>query len=137
MSLNLYTFLDSLPDRASWQAAIDQTAIDLKLDPALDLAREEGFSPCLLQGSLSGFELYVTSASEVLTEYPSLNDAVGGRPHALCFRWGGNVAECACVLGANLALVRQFGAVPYYPVDEFVYDVARLEKELRECLINV
>jgi hypothetical protein len=36
MSLDLYTFLDALPGKQSWQAAIDETGIDLKLDPDLE-----------------------------------------------------------------------------------------------------
>jgi len=134
VSLNIYTFVSSLPDRESWQAAIDEVGVDLKLDPDLDLTRDEGFSPCVIQGKASGFELDVTPASEVLADHPSLKPAAGDRSHALCFRWGGDLAECACVLGANLGLVRGFGAVACYPADEIVYDADKLEKELAECL---
>jgi hypothetical protein len=137
MSLGMYTFLESLPDRQRWQAAIDQSGVDLKLDPDLDLGRDAGFSPCLIQGKASGFELYVTPASEVFRELPSLAQLAGARPHAVCFRWGGDLIECACVLGATLALARGFNAVAYYPADEIVYDVDGLERELRECLSQV
>ena len=137
MSLDLYTFVDALPDRQSWQAAVDQAGVDLKLDPDLDLTRDEGFSPCVIQGKASGFELRVSLASEVLRDYPSLKQVAGARSHAVCFRWGGDLAECACVFGASLALVRRFGAVAYYPADEIVYDADKLEKDLRECLSEV
>ena len=73
MSLELYAFLDSLPDRAAWQAAIDQIGIDLKLDPELDLAKDSGFSPCEIKGCRSGFEILVEKAADVLgavVDYP-------------------------------------------------------------------
>jgi hypothetical protein len=137
MSLDLYTFLESLPDRQTWQAAIDQTGVDLELDPDLDLSRDEGFSPCLLQGKASGFELQVMQASDLLRDYPALAQPAGLRSQAVCFRWGGDLAECACVLGAALALVRRFSAVAYYPADDLFYDVDTMEKELRECLAGL
>jgi hypothetical protein len=134
MSLDLHTFLDVLPGRESWQAAIDKIGIDLKLDPDLDLSHHEGFSPCQLRGKPSGFEVSVTATSEVLRDYPSLLPAVGSRPHVVSFRWGGDMAECACVLGANLALLRHFKGVAYYPPDDLLYDVDQLEEELRQSL---
>jgi hypothetical protein len=88
----------------------------------------------VIQGKASGFELQVSLASEVLRHYPALTPAAGARSHAVCFRWGGDLAECACVFGASLALVRGFGAVAYYPADEIVYDADKLEKDLRDCL---
>src|SRR5262245_54664457 len=134
MSLDLYAFVSSLPNRADWQSAIAQVSIDLQLDPELDLARDSGFSPCEIRGKASGFEISVEKASEVLESYPSLKDAVGSRPHAICFRWGGDLVECACVMGASLALVRAFGAIAYYPADDITYDDATLERDLRQCL---
>ena len=137
MSLDLYAFVDQLPDGVAWQAAIDQTGVDLKLDPALEVGRHEGFSPCEINGRSSSFELSTEPVVEVLGSYPSLTASVGARGHVLCFRWGGDLLECACVMGATLALVRGFQAVAYYPSDDLHYDVGGLEKELRECLAAV
>jgi hypothetical protein len=134
MSLELYAFVDSLPDRATWQSAIDRTGIDLQLDPELDLRKDEGFSPCQLQGASSGFELFVSPASVVLRDLPSVAAVAGSRPHVICCRWGGDLAESACVLGANLALARALGGVIYDPAEGAVLDDDALEKELRECL---
>jgi hypothetical protein len=47
------------------------------------------------------------------------------------------MAECACVLGANLALLRYFNGVAHYPADDLVYDVDQLEEELRQSLAAV
>ena len=137
MSLDLYAFVSSLPNRADWQSAIDQVSIDLKLDPDLDLAADSGFSPCEIRGRPSGFEISVEEAAEALKAYPSLESAVGSRPHAIRFTWAGDLAECACVLGASLALVRASGAIAYYPADDITYDDASLERDLRECLPEI
>ena len=137
MSLELYAFLDSLPDRAAWQAAIDQIGIDLKLDPELDLAKDSGFSPCEIKGCRSGFEILVEKAADVLAVYPSAAPAVGDRGWVVSFRWGGDLAEGACVAGASHALIRSFGAVVYYPDDDLVYDEARSEHELRQYLADL
>ena len=137
MSLDLYAFVDQLPDRVAWQAAIDRAGVDLKLDPTLEVGRDEGFSPCEINGRSSGFELSAAPAAEVLGSYPSLTASVAARGHVLCFRWGGDLLECACVLGAALALVRGFQAVAYYPSEDLRYDVGGLEKDLRECLAAI
>jgi hypothetical protein len=133
MSLDLYTLLDQLPDRAAWQAAIHGACLDLKLPLSLEVSRHKGFVPCEILGKSSGFELTVVSAAQVLRDYASLA-SVGRRQHAMCFRWTGDLAECACVLAANLALVRSFQALAYYPSDDLYYDVAKLEKGLRDCV---
>ncbi len=135
--LELFAFVDDLLDRAEWQSAINLTGIDLKLDPTLNVGHDEGFWPCEIQGQSSGFELFVAPAAELLDSYPSLTNAVASRPHVIRFRWGGDLAECACVLGAALALVRTFQAVTYFVSDDLLYDVAGLEKDLSDCLAEV
>jgi hypothetical protein len=137
VSLEQYSFLNALPDRAAWQAAIDELGIDLKLDPEMDLARDSGFSPCEIKGRASGFEILVEKAEDVLGIYPTLKSRVAGRGWVMSFRWGGDFAECACVLGASHALLRSFGAVVCYPDDDIVYDEATLLRELRQCLADI
>jgi hypothetical protein len=137
MSLDQFVFLDALPDRQGWQSAIDKLGIDLQLDPDLDLSRDKGFSPCKIRGASSGFELEVGRAAELLRDYPSLAPAIGSRSHVICLRWGGDLAECACVLGASLALVEAFGAVAYYPADDILYDAAKLKEEMLACLAEI
>jgi hypothetical protein len=134
MSLDQFVFLDALPDRQGWQSAIDKLGVDLQLDPDLDLSHDEGFSPCTLSGASSGFELQVGSASEPLCDHPSLAPAVGSRSHVICLRWGGDLAECGCVMVASLALVEAFGGVAYYPADDILYDAAKLKEDMLACL---
>lgn len=137
MSLELYAFVNALPDRQGWQLTIDEVGGDLKLDPTLDVRRDSGFWPCQLRGRSSGFELSMVGAAEVLQDQPSLKTRVGTRSHVMCFRWGGELAECACVLGATLALVHAFGAVVYDPADDCLWDSGRLKRELGECLAGL
>jgi hypothetical protein len=132
--MELYAFIASLPDRDSWQAKIDDAGLDLQLDPDLDLSRDSGFSPCMIRGRSSGFELWVTSAAEPLQDYPAMVGVAGDRAWSICFRWGGDFVECSCVMGATLALVKGFGAVAYDPGDEVSYDTAKLEEDLQACL---
>jgi hypothetical protein len=126
-----------LPDRAAWQAAIDRLDIGLKLDPELDLTKDSGFSPCEIKGRASGFEILVEKAADVVEGYPALKSVVGARAWVVCFRWGGDFAECACVIGASHALLQSFDAVVYYPADDIVYDLTRSEQELRLCLADL
>jgi hypothetical protein len=137
MSLDLYAFVSSLPSRANWQSAIDQTSTDLELDPDLDLAVDRGFSPCEIRKKSSGFEISVETSSQALEQFPALTALVGPRSNVICFRWGDDLAECACVLGASLALVRAFGAIAYFPADDVLYDEATLEQDLRRCLAKI
>jgi len=137
MSLELYVFVSALPERARWQVAVDEISVDLKLDPDMNLATDSGFSPCQLGGRASGFEIYLGEASEMVKASPSLASVVGARPHVICFRWGGDFAECACVLAASLALVRAFGATAYDPAEGVVADEAALEGDLRQCLAEI
>ena len=134
MSMELYLFIDTLPDRESWQAKIDDVGLDLQLDPELDLGRDSGFSPCLIRGRSSGFELSVTSSAEPMQDYPAAARFAGDRAWAICFRWGGDFVECSCVLGAALALVQGFGAVAYDPQEDARSDAGALEADLGACL---
>jgi hypothetical protein len=137
MSQELYAFVDALPHRAQWQAAIDQLAIDLQLDPTLDVATDRGFQPCTLRGQPCGFELSVWPTAAVLADRPSLATAVGTRPRVIAFRWGADLAECASALAATLALVRTCAAIAYSPDDATPYDTASLERDLHDCLTEL
>ena len=137
VSLDLYAFVSALPIRATWQSAIDELNIGLTLDPGLDLAKDSGFSPCEINGKASGFEIYVETSSQLLPNHPSLAAVVGPRPHVICFRWGGDFAEAACVMGASLALVRTLDAIVYDPADDVTCDETTLAQDFRQCLAEV
>ena len=138
MALELHALLPTptLPRRQPWQAAIDDLKLALTLDPDLDLPRTTGFRPCVVAGQNSGFEIQVDSPVEVLATYPNLRAHATNASTAISFRWGGDLRECACVLGATAALVSKWGAIAYYPEDDLLYDLEGLKRDFRECMAS-
>jgi hypothetical protein len=136
LSLEIYAFLskDRVPDRLRWQQSIVGTGLPLELDPELDVASNRGFSPCVLNGEQSGFEIHLDHSQEIPLA-PDVALAVGDRDRVITFRWGGDLKECACVLGAATALVKDFDAVGYFPNDDIIYvDFKTLLDEAHQCL---
>lgn len=103
MSLEMHLFLEKrrVPDRASWQAAVDSLALPLRLSPDLDPIHDTGFSPSEIKGLKSGFEIYSKPADTHLQDQGELAKVVGNRDWCISFRWGGDMNECACVLAAS------------------------------------
>jgi hypothetical protein len=136
MSLELHIFLkrEVTPDRLRWQESIDALGMPLTLNPDLDLSKDSGFSPSKLNGEDSGFEIYPTDAREVLSAYPHLSSIVGNCDYVISFRWGGDLKECASVLFAVAALVKDCGGIAYSPHDDTVCDFDQLVAEAKQCL---
>jgi hypothetical protein len=135
MSLELHVLIaDEPPDRVQWQAAINRLGFPVTLDGELDLARSVGFSPCRLQGEESGFELHRDAPGELRATYPSLADIASNARHAISFRCGGDLGECACVMAAAAALVDAFGGLAYYPADDLICDLDSLRSDFKNCL---
>ena len=135
MSLEMQVFLEKqrLPNRASWQSALDSLTLPLRLCPDLDPIHDTGFSPSEIKGLKSGFEIYSEPAHAHLQDQVELRKVVGNRDWCVSFRWGGNLNECACVLAASAGLVRLCGARAYYPEDDLSYDLNRLLEDFRAC----
>jgi hypothetical protein len=139
MSLEMLVFLEKshIPDRRSFQSAVESMGIPLQLSSTLDLTRDRGFSPSSIKGISSGFEIDSQSSQEILERYPGLKRAVGDRDWAISFRWGSSMSECACALAASATLVKLCGAVAYYPADSLTYDLEGLLNEIHSCLKRV
>src|SRR5712692_7276508 len=131
MSLEQTAFVEKaiVPDHRALQAAVDALSFDCKLDDSYTPFKSEGFLPCLLNGQPSGFEIYFELAAEPLKAFPHRAELVGGRDVAISFRWGGDMAECACVLIVSAALAKQFNAVIHYQNDDLVYSSEQLTTE--------
>lgn len=136
MSLEMQVFLEKrrVPDRGSWQAAVESLALPLRLSPDLDPIHDTGFSPSEISGRKSGFEIYSEPADAHLQDQPELGSIVGNRDWCISFRWGGDMKECACVLAASAGLVKLCDAVAYYPDDNLICDLSRLLENFRACL---
>lgn len=139
MSLELHALLpgSAIPARAAWQAAIEELGLSVELDAELVPAASAGFSACKLRGVDSGFELYVDDAAGLLSTYPSLGAASPNASIALTFRWGADLASCACVSAAAAGLLHRWKAVVYYPDDDMFYDLDSLKSDFQACLLDL
>lgn len=139
MSLLQTAYIDrgNVPDRRALQAAIDSLGFDCKVDEFYLPFQCSGFLPCVLAGRDSGFEIYFESAGEVLSSFPDLAKSVGNRDVAITFRWGGDLAECACVLIVSAALATTFGAVVHYQDDDMLYSGKQLVEEANSALAGI
>ena len=131
MSVELHAFLRSagLPSATEWQASISELAFPLRLDPSIDLRTASGFVPCRVNDEASGVEMSVDSVAELVAAYPEIEAIVRGAHHAVSFRWGGDLKECACAMGAAAGLLGPGGALIYYPADDLWYDLDGLRAE--------
>jgi len=136
MSLEQTAYVEraSLPQRAALQAAVDGLGFDCKLDGSYAPFHSQGFLPCVLNGKDSGFEIYFEQAGDVLQHFPALAKTVARRDAAITFRWGGNMAECACVLIVSAALAKTFGAIVHYQDDDMLYSAEQLVEDARAAL---
>jgi hypothetical protein len=139
MALEQHALLrkESVPSRAEWQAAIAHLGFDLQLDLELKPFESSGFLPCTLAGKQSGFEIYYEPADEIVKAYPHLKEKTGSRHYSISFRWGGDMAEGACVMIASAALAKSFDAVLYYPDDDLLYSSDDLVRDAKECMANI
>jgi hypothetical protein len=128
MSLQQTVYVDraSVPQRDALQAAIDALGFDCKLDPSFMPFKSAGFLPCVLNGKDSGFEMCFEPAADVIRHFPHLEGTIGSRDTAITFRWGGEMAECACVIIVSAALATSFGAMVHYQDDDMLYSAAQL-----------
>src|SRR5687767_969963 len=128
MSLEQTAYIErsSVPQLAELQTAIDELGFDCQVDRSYEPFQSKGFLPCVLAGSESGVEADFESASEVLQSFPHLAGTVGPRDVAITFRWGGDMAECACGLVLSAALASRFGAVVHYQDDDIIYSAEQL-----------
>lgn len=123
-----------VPDRVKLEEAVRALGFDLSIDEFYRPFDCEGFLPCVLKGKTSGFEIYFGSPDEALQGFPHLKKVVGSRDCAITFRWGGDMAECACVLIVSAALARTFSAVVYYQDDDLAYSGDQLVQEAKAAL---
>ena len=127
----------SVPSRDQWQQAIDNLGRDFKLDPELKPNEDSGFLPCKLNGNQTGFEIYYEPANEYTNAYADLAQKIGDRDWCITFRWGGDMAECVCVLIASAALIDSSNAIIYYPDDNLFYDKATTLSEIEACMKEI
>jgi hypothetical protein len=136
MSLLQTAYLEKarVPDRELLAASIRALGFDLVVDDFYQPFECSGFLPCVLSGQMSGFEIYFGLADDALQAFPHRKVEVGGRDCAITFRWGGDMAECACVLIVSAALATSCGAVVHYQDDDLLYSGPQLVEEAKGAL---
>jgi hypothetical protein len=132
--MHVFLHKGSIPNRSSWQEAVESVGMPFELDLNLDPFHSTGFSPSKVKGVASGFEIYSEPARDVLQSYPHLSSAIGDRDWCISFRWGGDMKECVCVLAASAGLLKHCDAVAYYPNDDQICDLAGLLLEAKTGL---
>lgn len=139
MSLEMLVFLEKsrIPERDSFQSAVESLGVSLQLDRSLNLKTDRGFSPSIIKGVSAGFEIGAEPAQGQISNYPALKGIVDRRDWAFSLRWGSSMSECACVLDAAAALIKLCDAVAYYPADNIIYDLKSLLDELQGCLKEI
>jgi hypothetical protein len=139
MSVEMHVFIaeEKLPTRSEWQGAIDGLGLPIRLDPTLNLLVDSGFSPCHVREAETGFEIGLTNARELVPTYPGIGKRIGARNKVVSFFWGGDLAECACVLAAAAGLVQAADGIAYSPSDDLIYDLERLVAETQQCLEEI
>ncbi len=135
MSMELHAFLRSsnMPTRDDWQERIGELGFPIELDREMDIGNDMGFSPCNVNGKVSGFEIYFEDAKDVLKHYPECAKSVGDRNRCITFRWGGDLIECGCTLVASAALAGSYDAVVYSPYEKAVLSADKLASDAIPC----
>ena len=87
-----------------------------------------------MNGVQSVFEIDFGSTDDALEDFPHLKEHLGGRDCEITFRWGGDMAECACVLIVCAALATDCDAVVYYDADDLLSSAPELIKEANSAL---
>ena len=126
-----------VPDRVALEEAVRALGFDLAIDEFYRPFECSGFLPCVLKGRKSGFEMYFESPEGVLQSFPHFKNEIGNRDCAIGFRWGGDMAECACVLIVSAALAKNFGAVVHYQDDDLIYTAQQLVDEAQSVLASL
>lgn len=140
MSNTQFAFLmkSAVPTAQALQRSIDALGFDLKLDPQLDFFKDQGFSPCVLNGQPDiGFEISSVSAHDILEDDENFQEIAGANDWCIGMSWGGSMHDCASVMIVSCAVAKDFGAVISYegdpadPVAELIDGARNLVEELR------
>ena len=129
-----YLRKSDVPEHAALQLAIDQLGLNLTIDDSYRAFDCSGFLPCVLKGKKSGFEIYFGSSEEGVQAFPHLRKKIGDRDCVITFRWGGDMAECACVCIVGAALAKSFDAVVHYEPDDMLYSSDGLLQEAEAAM---
>ena len=76
----------------------------------------------------------VDSVAELVVAYPEIEAIVRSADRVVSLRWGGDLKECACAMGAAAGLIGPGGALIYYPADDMWYELDGLRADFAAAL---
>jgi len=126
-----------VPNRESWQEAIEAAGFPAVLYESLDLRKDTGFSPTTYNGQQSGFELYLDPAESYLESYSHIAEQIGSRNKCVSFRWGGDLVEAAAALSCGAALAKLTDGVFYDPDADSVFTADTVLDGVQEYLAGL
>ena len=101
-----------MPTTAALQTALDNDPdFTLTIDVETDLQANVGFVPCMICGVESGVEIDFDDSPELIAQFGAM---AADRDCCLVFRWGGDMAECACAMVLSYALAKYYNAIVSY-----------------------
>ena len=123
VAIELHVFISGagVPTACAWQEAINRAGFPAKLDTSVEVQTHAGFWPASYKERPTGFEFYLTPATDFLKTYPRVADRVGDRTICATFRWGGSLLEMCIALSAAAALTKLTDGIYFYPDDDIVY----------------
>ncbi len=137
MELHIFMEDSRVPNRESWQQAIEAAGFPAVLYESLDLRKDTGFSPTNYNGQQSGFELYLDPAGSYLESYPHIAEQVGSREKCVSFRWGGDLVEAAAALSCGAALTKLTDGIFYDPDADRVFTADKVLDGVQEYLAGL
>src|SRR5262249_46397877 len=87
----------------------------LTLDEALDVRRNNGFSPAVCWGRKSGFDFGLCPANEIASSYLGVPQRIGTRDLSANFRWRGNILDSVIVYIASAVFAKMSDGILYHP----------------------
>ena len=133
MANEQYAFLDKnkMVNLADWQETVTESGFDLQVHPDLKIGEDSGFVPCKLYGTDSGVEIDFVDNPEYLADF---KDVAPDATYYVSFRWGGDMAECACAMILSYALAKRAGAFVTYECEHHYNDLDVLKSETMHIL---
>ena len=117
VTMEVHVLLDGsrLPDRHTWQAALDTAGFPTRLDPEMQPERDSGLSPATYEGRPAGFEIQVGDSSRIIDAYPELRDGGITADTCVSFTWSTSLDDLAAAVTAAAVLANLSGGTYFDP----------------------
>ncbi|VAW60985.1 hypothetical protein MNBD_GAMMA09-441 [hydrothermal vent metagenome] len=114
MSNTLFIFINSteVPSLRSLQTSINKLDFKLQLDPTYTAFDDHGYSPCVLNNSISaGFEITYEPAENITRGHPELREIAGPNDYCIQLSWTSSIKDYASAMIVSCALATDYNAI--------------------------